>query len=42
MLTPSGLPPRPCRAQDKGQVLSDVRSIIAEQLGADLDKVRRP
>ncbi|KAI7845875.1 hypothetical protein COHA_000609 [Chlorella ohadii] len=26
-------------AADKGQVLSDVRSIIAEQLGTDLDKV---
>ena len=27
--------------QDKGQVLSEVRNIIAEQLGTDLDKVRR-
>lgn len=26
--------------QDKDQVLSDIRSIIAEQLGTDLDKVR--
>lgn len=26
--------------QDKAQVLSDVRSIIAEQLGTDLEKVR--
>lgn len=25
--------------QDKAQVLSDVRSIVAEQLGTDLDKV---
>jgi acyl carrier protein len=39
--------PRAMRAQrmivraaaDKGQVLSDVRGIIAEQLGTDLDKV---
>ena len=31
------LPPRP--AQDKAAVLSDVRGIIAEQLGTDLDKV---
>lgn len=28
--------------QDKAQVLSDVRSIIAEQLGAELDTVRMP
>ena len=26
--------------QDKAQVLSDVREIIAEQLGTDLDSVR--
>lgn len=38
LLTPLALPPA---LQDKGQVLSDVRSIIAEQLGTDLDKVRR-
>ena len=35
--------PSPCAAlsQDKAQVLSDVRAIIAEQLGTDLEKVRR-
>ena len=38
LLKPLLLPPE---SQDKGQVLSDVRSIIAEQLGTDLDKVRR-
>lgn len=32
--------PRHHRLQDKAQVLSDVRGIIAEQLGTDLDKVR--
>ena len=35
-LLPLSLPPRP---QDKAAVLSDVRGIIAEQLGTDLDKV---
>lgn len=34
-------PPR-CCPQDKEQVLSDVRGIIAEQLGTDLDKVQPP
>ena len=34
-------PSPPSRLQDKAQVLSDVRGIIAEQLGTDLDKVRR-
>ncbi|KAL4534737.1 hypothetical protein Ndes2526B_g05664 [Nannochloris sp. 'desiccata'] len=28
-----------CMAADKAQVLSDVRAIIADQLGADLDNV---
>ena len=41
MLTRSPATPRPRHPQDKAQVLSDVRSIIAEQLGTDLDKVRR-
>jgi hypothetical protein len=33
-------PAAPTRPQDKAQVLADVRSIISEQLGTELDKVR--
>ncbi len=40
-ITPLNAPRLAPALQDKGQVLSDVRSIIAEQLGTDLDKVRR-